>query len=406
MVGRRGVAFLRRIGTGILASPMNDRRLAFVYSPEIEALPYPADCPFKTDRSTLTRRQLISFGLLGIPARTEVAARRATRTELEGFHRPGYLDQLERAAAGELSVEALNVGLGAPDTPVFREMLEYGAWAAGAGLTAAEILLEGRADVAFNLLGGFHHAFPERAGGFCYVNDVVLACLRLTQAGKRVVCLDVDAHHGDGTQAAFYGRRDVFTISLHESGKTLYPWGGFEDEIGEGPGRGFNANVSLPAGTYDDAFRLAFNEVAVPLITAYAPDVIVTELGMDTLAGDPLTHLHMTNNVVVDVIERLLAFRVPLMVIGGGGYHVENTVRGWALAWRTACGEGDEDIYSLGLGGVMLGSTEWAGGLRDRELVVTDERRHSVGPALLASIEAVKHHNFPYHFKSPGSVPV
>jgi acetoin utilization protein AcuC len=381
---------------------MNDRRLAFVYSPEIEGLSYPADCPFKTNRSTLTRQRLISFGLLGVPGRTEVAARKATRPELEAFHSARYLTELDRAAGGELSVEALHMGLGGPDTPVFRELLEYGAWAAGAGLVAADLLLEGRVDIAFNLLGGFHHAFPEKAGGFCYVNDVVLACHRLTQGGKRVVCLDVDAHHGDGTQAAFYGRRDVLTISLHESGRTLYPWGGFEDEIGEGLGRGFNANVSLPAGTYDDAFRLAFNEVAVPLITAYAPDVIVMELGMDTLAGDPLTHLHLTNNVVVDVVERLLAFRVPLLVIGGGGYHVENTVRGWALAWRTACGEGGEDIYSLGLGGVMLGSTEWAGGLRDRELVVTEERRQSVGPALLASIEAVRHHVFPYHFQSPG----
>lgn len=380
---------------------MNDRKLAFIYSPEVEALPYPPDCPFRTDRSTLTRRRLISFGLLGIPGRIEIPGRQATLSELSQFHTPAYLDELQRAAGGELSVAGLHMGLGGPDTPVFKEMFEYGAWAAGAGLTAVETLLDGRADIAFNLLGGFHHAFPSKAAGFCYVNDVVLACDRLAKAGKRVVCLDVDAHHGDGTQAAFFDRRDVLTISLHESGKTLFPWGGFEKEIGEGPGAGFNANLSLPAGTYDDAFRLAFKEVAAPLIAAYGPDVIVTELGMDTLAGDPLTHLHMTNNIVVDVIERLMAFRVPLLVIGGGGYHVENTVRAWALAWRTACGEGDEDIYSLGLGGVMLGSSEWAGGLRDRELVVTDERRQTVGPALLAGMEAVKRHVFPYHSKSP-----
>jgi acetoin utilization protein AcuC len=383
---------------------MNDRKLAFIYSPEVEALPYPPDCPFRTDRATLTRRRLISFGLLGIPTRIEIPGRKASLADLGQFHTPAYLDELQRAASGELSVAGLHMGLGGADTPVFREMFEYASWATGAGLTAAEALLDGRADIAFNLHGGFHHAFAEKAGGFCYLNDVVLTCHRLAQAGKRVVCLDVDAHHGDGTQAAFYHRNDVFTISLHESGKTLFPWGGFEDEIGTGPGTGFNANLSLPAGTYDDAFRLAFNDVAVPLISAYAPDVIVTELGMDTLAGDPLTHLHMTNNVVVDVIERLMAFRVPLLVIGGGGYHVENTVRAWALAWRTACGEGDEDIYSLGLGGVMLGSTEWAGGLRDRELVVTDERRQNVGPSLLESMEAVKRHVLPYHSKSPGHV--
>jgi acetoin utilization protein AcuC len=207
----------------------------------------------------------------------------------------------------------------------------------------------------------------------------------------------VDAHHGDGTQALFYNRADVFTISLHESGRTLYPWGGFEDEIGEGPGLGFNANLPLPAGTYDEAFLPAFDRFVVPLLTAYAPDVAVLELGMDTLAGDPLTHLHMTNNVVVDVLERLMALRCPLLVAGGGGYHVENTVRGWALAWRTCAGEGDADEFSAGLGGIMLGSSEWAGGLRDRVLPVTREQRAAVEPELAATLQRAMQLVFPHH---------
>ena len=123
----------------------------------------------------------------------------------------------------------------------------------------------------FNLLGGFHHAMAERAGGFCYLNDVVLACMRLADAGKRVLYLDVDAHHGDGVQAAFYNRKDVMTISMHESGKTLFPWGGFENEIGEGAGSGYNVNVPLPAETYDEAFLWAFDRVVVPLVEAYFP---------------------------------------------------------------------------------------------------------------------------------------
>ena len=154
-------------------------------------------------------------------------------------------------------------------------------------MTAADLLLAGEADIVFNLLGGFHHARPEKAAGFCYINDVVLACLRLAEAGKRVACLDVDAHHGDGTQEAFYRRNDVLTISLHESGKTLFPWGGFESEMGEGPGLGYNVNVPLPAGTYDEAFLVAFDQIVVPLLQAYHPDILVLELGMDTLAGDP-----------------------------------------------------------------------------------------------------------------------
>lgn len=377
---------------------MNASRLAFLYSPEIEKLSYPPDCPFKTQRAGLTLQRLKSLGLIGTGERREVAPRRATLKELKRFHTARYLTEMQRAAAGDLTVTGHAMGFGGPDTPVFKDMFDYGTWACGAGLTAVELLLSGEADIVFNLLGGFHHAMAARAAGFCYLNDVVLSCLSLAEAGKRVACLDVDAHHGDGTQMAFYERNDVFTLSMHESGKTLFPWGGFENETGKGAGRGFNLNVPLPAGTYDEAFVMAFDRAVIPALTAYAPDVIVLELGMDTLAGDPLTHLQMTNNIVVEVLERVMNFQRPLLVIGGGGYHVEHTVRGWALAWRTCGGEGDEDVFSLGLGGVMLGSSEWAGGLRDLQLPVTAEQRAEVEPELRATLEHLDQ-NF---FQHPG----
>jgi acetoin utilization protein AcuC len=380
---------------------MSDRKLAFVYSPEVEALSYPPDCPFKVQRAGLTLSRLKSFGLIGDTHRFEVAPRPASLADLKQFHTPRYLDELQRAAGGHLTVEGLHLGLGGADTPVFPDLFTYGTWACGAGLAAADLLLEGRADVAFNLLGGFHHAHAEHAGGFCYLNDVALACLRLTGAGKRVLYLDVDAHHGDGVQAAFYGRRDVLTISLHESGKTLYPWGGFEDERGEGAGRGYNVNIPLPAETYDDAFLRAFDRAVVPLLEAFAPDVLVLELGLDILAGDPLTHLRMTNNVVVEVIERLQRRRCPILVAGGGGYHVENTVRGWALAWRTFSGDSDEYDYGMGMGGVMLASTEWAGGLRDRVLAVSAEQRRAVDAELEATLERVAESAFPFMASGP-----
>ena len=376
---------------------MNDRKLAFIYSPEIEGFSYPPDCPFKTQRAAQTRQRLLSFGLLGAADRFEVAPRPATGAELKWFHGAGYLEQLQRAASGDLTVGALHQGIGGPDTPVFKDMFTYGTWACGAGITGADLLLAGKADIAFNLLGGFHHAMADRAGGFCYLNDVVLACLRLTEAGKRVVCLDVDAHHGDGTQAAFYDRDDVLTISMHESGKTLYPWGGFESEIGAGMGEGYNVNISLPAHTYDAAFLTAFEQAVLPLMEAYDPDVMVVELGMDTLAGDPLTHLSLTNNAHVELIGRLREFNKPILVAGGGGYHVENTVRGWALAWRTFGGEDDEHDLSMGMGGVMLASSEWAGGLRDHAVPVTAEQRQAVEPELRASIAALQQKVFPYH---------
>jgi acetoin utilization protein AcuC len=382
---------------------MSDRKLAFLYSPEVEGLSYPPECPFKTQRAGLTRLRLKSFGLFGGEGRLEVAPRKASLAELKWFHSAHYLKELQRAAAGDLTVDGLRLGLGGPDTPVFKDMFEWGAWACGAGLVAADCLLESRVDIAFNLLGGFHHAMAERAAGFCYLNDLVLACRKLADAGKRVLYLDVDAHHGDGVQAAFYRRKDVLTISLHESGKTLFPWGGFENEIGEGPGRGYNVNVPLPAETYDEAFLTAFDRVVMPLAEAFRPDVMVLELGMDTLAGDPLTHLRLTNNVVVEIFERLLRFQFPILVAGGGGYHVENTVRGWALAWQTCCGGNPEDDLSLGLGGVMLASSEWAGGLRDRTLAVTTEQRRAVESELHPTIETVmanvfRHHGLGTHF--------
>jgi acetoin utilization protein AcuC len=377
---------------------MNDRRLAFVYSPEVEVLTYPPDCPFKTQRAGQTRQRLISFGLLGTEAtRTEVAARKATLVELQRLHTPKYLAILQQASKGHPTVEMLQAGVGREDTPVFPDLLEYGSWACGAGLAAADLLLKGEADIAFNLLGGFHHAHADRAGGFCFLNDVALACDALAGAGKRIVCLDIDAHHGDGTQALFYERSDVMTISMHESGKTLFPWGGFENEIGSGSGLGYNVNIPLPAETYDDAFLMAFTRVVVPLMEASDADVVVVELGMDILRGDPLTHLAMTNNVVVDVIQALLGLKKPILVVGGGGYHVEHTVRGWALAWRTCCGDDEADEFSFGLGGVMLGSSEWAGGLRDSPKLVMPEQAQAVETALNETIASVQQFIFPFH---------
>ncbi len=382
---------------------MQARRLVFLYAPEPAVLRYPEDCPFKTERVVLTRQRLLSLGMLGTADRRELAPRRARLAELEAVHTPRYLRELQRAAAGELTVDGLSMGLGGPDTPVFADLFNYGAWACGAGLVAAELLLAGHADVVFNLWGGFHHAMAERAAGFCYLNDVALACHRLAEAGCRVLYLDIDAHHGDGVQAAFYRRADVLTISLHESGKTLFPWGGFEDEIGEGPGRGYNVNLPLPAGTYDEAFGEAYDAVVAPLVEVYAPEVIVLELGMDALAGDPLTHLALTNNAHARVLEQLLSLDVPLLVAGGGGYHVENTVRGWTLAWAVCAGEtgvgGPEHLSALG--GVFLGNTEWLGGLRDPERPTSPEQRREVEPLLRASIDAVRRNVFPHHGLPP-----
>ena len=257
--------------------------------------------------------------------------------------------------------------------------------------------MSGETDIAFNPSGGFHHAGAERASGFCYINDLVLACMRFSDKGKRVLYLDIDAHHGDGVQEAFYSSHKVMVISLHESGKTLWPWTGFENETGDGAGKGFNVNVPLPLGICDESYLEVFNEIVIPLIKAYNPDIFVLQLGMDALAGDALAHLELTNNAHAEIIDRLMRFDKPMLATGGGGYHVDNTVRGWALAWKIMCGLGDESDLSLGLGGVMLQSTEWPGGLRDRALSLNEQHCESVNIAVQATIRSLTRNVFKYH---------
>jgi len=326
----------------------------------------------------------------------EVAPVASTREELEMFHRAEYLDALKRAGDGQFDEGMYYFGLGTGDCPVFKGMWDYGLLAVGGTITGAKKILSGEACVAFNPSGGFHHAHAERASGFCYINDVVLGLMTLADAGKRVAFLDVDVHHSDGVQEAFYKQDDVMTISLHQDGRTLFPGTGYPRDIGEGKGKGYSVNVPLPGGTYDEAYMKVVDEVVVPLIEAYGPDVIALEVGADALAGDPLAQLCLTNNVYADIIEKLVAFGKPILAVGGGGYHVENTVRAWALCWAALCGN-DNPHEHLGMGGVMMESTEWQGGLRDRDQVIDAGQREMVDAVVARFIEEVKSNVFVYH---------
>jgi len=367
----------------------------FIHCDRFERNAYPDSNPFRTDRAEMTRKILLSMGLLtGEQVMAPVAA---TREQLEAYHDPHYLDVLIAAAKGDMGIEGLRMGLGTGDCPVFAGLYEYAALAAGATLTAAEAILGGRARVAFNPSGGYHHAGRDYASGFCYVNDVVLGCQALAAAGRRVLFLDVDVHHGDGVQNAFYDRADVCTVSLHETGRRLFPGTGFPDELGSGEGRGYSVNVPLPPGTYDAAYLKAFRTVAIPVIRAYDPDVIVMELGMDALAGDPLAELALTNNAYAEVTAEVLSFGKPIVAVGGGGYNPENTARAWSLCWSVLSGRAVADDAAVGLGGVMLASTDWQGGLRDAERIPDADVRREVDRALDVVIEDVTERIFGLH---------
>ncbi|HUT30449.1 MAG TPA: acetoin utilization protein AcuC [Sedimentisphaerales bacterium] len=373
------------------------RKCVFVYSSELEKYRYPPEHPFNTARAQKAREIVSSIGLLSGQGRREVPPEPAERAVLKKFHTARYLHALRAATKGHWSPEALEMGIGTSDCPVFEGLYDYAVLATGGTLVGANLILSGSADAAFNPSGGYHHAGPERASGFCYINDVALACTVLAEAGKRVLYLDVDVHHGDGVAYAFYDRSDVMTISLHETPRALFPGTGFADEIGAGEGKGYCVNIPLPIGTYDQMYMKAFNQVVVPLIGAYNPDVIVFELGADALAGDPLAHLCLTNNTYAEIIEHLLSLNRPILATGGGGYNVENTARAWALAWSVLCGANTGQDMSLGIGGVMLENTDWQGGLRDREFVVRSQQREMVLVVLDKTIETIKANVFPLH---------
>jgi len=359
----------------------------FLYSQALEKYAYPQGSMFDTQRAGKTRTLVKSLGLLTGDYGMEVAPVRALITDMKKFHSKRYLEALQQAARGKSLQAALSMGIGTPDCPVFEGMFDHASWACGASLTGVELILSGETKIAFNPSGGFHHAKAEKASGFCYINDLVLACIRFLENHRRVLYLDIDAHHGDGVQDAFYSNNEVMVISLHESGKTLFPWTGFENETGEGAGKGYNVNIPLPVGICDKAYLKAFTEVVVPLIEAFAPDVFVMQLGMDALAGDALAHLELTNNVHAEIVDRILSFDKPLLATGGGGYHVENTVRGWALAWKIMCGQEKRADLSLGIGGTMLQSTEWSGGLRDRILALDETHCQAIDKAINATIQ-------------------
>jgi acetoin utilization protein AcuC len=363
---------------------------------ELEAFGYPPSCPFNITRAKKMKELLLSLGMYTGDGEIEVAPVAASREILEKIHAPEYLDELKRAGQGHFDTSMLHMGLGTGDCPVFDGMYDYSVLASGATVTGAQMILDGKADVAFNPSGGFHHAHKYSAAGFCYINDVAMACHVLAEAGKRVLFLDVDVHHTDGVQEAFYDRNDVMTISLHQDGHTIFPGTGFPRDIGIGDGKGFSVNAPLPVGTYDDAYMKVVSSVVMPLVHAFAPDVIALEIGADALAGDPLAGLSLTNNVYADVIAQLQAFGKPILAVGGGGYHIENTVRAWALSWTALCGK-DDPHGSIGLGGVMMESTEWHGGLRDREIFPDMATKETVDLQIEKVIEEVKKNVFSIH---------
>jgi len=289
--------------------------------------------PFKIYRLGLTYELVDAYGLANPEEISILSPREATEDEASVFHSQGYLETLRLASSGMWVPSLFAHGLGTGDNPVFPDVYDWAMFVAGASIDAAKTLLEGRARRAFNMAGGLHHAMPSRASGFCHINDAVLAIHELLAAGKRVAYVDIDAHHGDGVEHAFYTRNDVLTISLHQSGYTIFPGSGFIEDRGDGPGEGFALNIPLEPGAGDAAYDRALEEVILPALEAFAPDVLTTQLGADGIVGDVVANLHVSLRCFERCVDRFRGLELPWLAFGGGGYNVGNVVRAWTLAW-------------------------------------------------------------------------
>jgi len=308
-------------------------RTAFVLSDRFWEFDYGPAHPLKTLRLKMTADRCRDLGLLALPGARVLAPRDATAEELLAFHEPRYLDVLRTAEDGADALRLLEHGLGTGDNPVFPGVYAWSRLYAGASLVAMEAVDRGEVRCAFNIAGGLHHALPARASGFCYVNDAAVILRLLVARGRRVAYVDIDAHHGDGVQAAFYDTDQVLTISLHETGETLFPGSGRVEETGRGAGEGYAVNCPLAPGTDDAVFVWAFEAVVPPLLQAFRPDLVVAQLGIDAHRRDPLTHLCLTTHGFTRAVRRLRDLSPAWIALGGGGYHPETVARGWTDAW-------------------------------------------------------------------------
>lgn len=310
------------------------RRAAFVYDEAMSQHQLRADHPMRPIRLQHAFDLLNAYSAFDGSSSRLVPARAASEQELGWLHTQEYIEAVKSFSLG-LSSHDLNrfnfTGQG--DNPTYPGMYDAAALSTGGTLVAAEMVFQGQVDVAFNISGGLHHAAPGHASGFCVFNDPALAVKYFLAQGWRVAYVDIDAHHGDGVQNAFFDDPRVLTISVHESGQFLFPGTGHGNEVGVGPGLGYSVNLPLYPYTGDEIYLESFGEIVPPLLRAFAPDVLVTQLGIDSYHSDPLTHLQITTRGYVAAIKELAALGLPWLALGGGGYDLSAVARGWTLAY-------------------------------------------------------------------------
>jgi acetoin utilization protein AcuC len=385
-------------------------RVALVWDDRVAGYDFGPGHPLAPIRVELTVDLIRRSGLLGAgrDGRTvdEIVPRPYPEADLLRLHREDFVDTVRRLSADTTATASDRYGLGAGDTPAFPGMHVASLLVCAGTREAARQVWEGEADHAFNPAGGLHHAMPDRAAGFCIYNDPAVAIDWLLEHGAERVCyVDVDVHHGDGVEVMFADDPRVLTISLHESGRFLFPGTGRSADIG-GPGAlGSAANLPLAPGTTGDLWLETFDHAVEPLIRAFDPDILVTQLGCDTHTTDPLAHLALTVDDMAVIYRRLhrLAHEAcdgRWLATGGGGYQLVQVVpRAWTLAFAEMTGRSLPIETPMGWQELVVERTRATPprSFTDDPVALSDELREQARRMADDAVEAIRRLVLPHH---------
>ncbi len=312
-------------------------RVGFLWSELLESFDFGAKHPIQPGRFRRIRDFYRSCGFLGLPNVSVVQPRPLTQNELEEIHAADYLAKVRAISdSGEGEIDI--------DTPGFKGIFENASLTSGATVSGIRAVLAGEIDHFVSPTGGFHHAKFARGGGFCIFNDVAAGVYELKRSGlQRILIADFDVHHGNGTQEYFLSDPGVMQISFHESPEWMYPHDGYIDDIGEGPGAGYNINMPFPMDSADAVYRYAFQELVPPLVDFYEPEFIIFLPGIDAHYKDRLAHLVLTTHTIRFVAEWMhqAAHRYAsgrMGVLAGGGYHPDSFQWGMGVVMSVLSG--------------------------------------------------------------------
>ncbi|CUU03029.1 acetoin utilization protein AcuC [Armatimonadetes bacterium GBS] len=308
----------------------------YFYDPAVEQYQFSESHPLKPKRLQLLNELLKAYGLdAHLDWQTPPPI---PESEILRVHTPEYVAVVQAISRGEPVMDAHRWGFSPyGDNPPFLGMWEAALAYTSATVAAARAVRDG-APLAFNITGGLHHALPHRASGFCIFNDPAIAVSILRERFQRVAYLDIDLHHGDGVQWIFYHDPSVLTVSIHESGKWLFPGTGFVNELGEGEAYGTSINIPLAPFTEDDLWWEAFEAVVPRAFDRFQPEAIVLQMGADPHYLDPLGHLHLSAQGWVRAVAWVRSLGLPVVALGGGGYNLTTVPRMWTLAIATLLG--------------------------------------------------------------------